>query len=44
MGSSEAVTQWITNGYLDGQPLQSAIFFVAFFVAGAWQLITGGPF
>lgn len=35
---------WVTNGYLDGDPVATAAFIGLFFVAGAWQLITGGPF
>ncbi|EOM76896.1 hypothetical protein [Rhodococcus rhodnii] len=43
MGSAD-VLQWITDGYLAGDPIATGAFIAVFFVSGVWQLITGGPF
>lgn len=43
MGSSDFVA-WAADGFLTGDPIQLAAGIAVFFVTGAWQLITGGPF
>lgn len=42
MGSSD-ILQWISQGYLAGDPLATALFIPAFFVVSIISLVTGGP-
>lgn len=42
MGSSDIV-QWISQGYLAGDPVATALFIPLFFVVNLWNLATGGP-
>ena len=42
MGSTDFI-QWVSEGYLAGDPVRSALFPVVFLAVGAWSLLTGAP-
>ncbi|ANS28536.1 hypothetical protein ACVH9Z_11285 [Rhodococcus opacus] len=46
MGSSEVFTDlvaWGAEGFLNGNPVQSAVGTVLFLGLGLWDLVTGAP-